>query len=167
MTRSRRRFLGASVLGAGSLLGAVNLTSEWYEIGWWSPVRGIGAGPYQDFIDLYSGELRVGRRGTGGFFNRYIPPAGFMFERISFVKWKNRTWLPGPIRRNQTSGITIPLWPLAALLGAPGAFLRIRMRHRPGHCRACGYDLAGLAAGPCPECGRLAHACASSTSQPG
>lgn len=23
------------------------------------------------------------------------------------------------------------------------------------HCRSCRYDLAGLAAGPCPECGVL------------
>lgn len=39
----------------------------------------------------------------------------------------------------------------------------------PGHCTKCGYDIRGLAAESCPECGVpiSSPACASSTSQPG
>jgi hypothetical protein len=31
---------------------------------------------------------------------------------------------------------------------------RRRLRQRPGHCRACGYELGGLEGDVCPECGR-------------
>src|SRR5690606_27720863 len=43
----------------------------------------------------------------------------------------------------------------AAILALPLSFfpLRGRLRARRGRCLKCGYDLAGVAAGACPECG--------------
>lgn len=55
---------------------------------------------------------------------------------------------------------TAPLWPVPVVLWGAGALLLrsgrlARRRALTGMCAACGYSLAGLAAGaPCPECGR-------------
>jgi hypothetical protein len=52
--------------------------------------------------------------------------------------------------------VTVPLGPPAVALAASGGvcLLATIRRRRPGRCRACGYDLAGLAPGSvCPECG--------------
>jgi hypothetical protein len=52
--------------------------------------------------------------------------------------------------------VFLPLWMLLILTGASAAALRF-WTHRmtpPGHCRRCGYDLAGLSErAACPECG--------------
>jgi hypothetical protein len=53
-------------------------------------------------------------------------------------------------------GVTIdaPLWPLAVtVIGASAWALRGLRRRAAGCCRGCGYDLAGLTADLCPECG--------------
>lgn len=51
----------------------------------------------------------------------------------------------------------VPLWPWLVLsVGATGMiWWRAGKREKPGHCRECGYDLAGLAGEKCPECGTL------------
>jgi hypothetical protein len=54
---------------------------------------------------------------------------------------------------------------LAASLAAPAplalwVWWRVRRRFEPGLCTGCGYDLAGLRTGVCPECGRSIHAAA-------
>lgn len=49
---------------------------------------------------------------------------------------------------------------VAAVVGAGYAVFLIRTARRylpaelPGHCRGCGYDLAGNVSGVCPECGK-------------
>ncbi len=40
------------------------------------------------------------------------------------------------------------------IMGVPGEELA---KLRPGVCRGCGYDLAGLGDAPCPECGHARH----------
>jgi hypothetical protein len=53
--------------------------------------------------------------------------------------------------------IYVPLWPFAVLAGGAAGLLYWRRKATPlaGHCR-CGYDLRGLVAERCPECGRPA-----------
>lgn len=51
-----------------------------------------------------------------------------------------------------TKGVSAPIWVFALPFAANAVWL-FRHRHKPpGHCPACGYDLAGID-GPCPECG--------------
>ena len=65
-------------------------------------------------------------------------------------------WLPSIHRPGISLGtyIFIPFW---LLVPAPPLTLilyhRWRKRRLPGHCRACGYNLAGLTTPICPECG--------------
>ncbi|MCH9057265.1 MAG: hypothetical protein IIB55_01415 [Planctomycetes bacterium] len=49
---------------------------------------------------------------------------------------------------------TIPAYLVLVIVGAGTAMLRRRRRRRKGLCTACGYDLAGLNGGRCPECGQ-------------
>jgi hypothetical protein len=52
------------------------------------------------------------------------------------------------------TALYIPLWPWIILFIAGAAYFRWRASRiaLPGHCR-CGYDLSGLTADKCPECG--------------
>jgi hypothetical protein len=62
---------------------------------------------------------------------------------------------PAPTPLFKLSALYLPLWLLMALFGGGAAFMWWRSRRisLPGHCRKCGYNLEGLAGGPCPECG--------------
>ena len=48
---------------------------------------------------------------------------------------------------------TMPAYLVLVIVGAGTAMLRRSRRRRRGMCTACGYDLAGLNGGRCPECG--------------
>ncbi len=54
--------------------------------------------------------------------------------------------------------VYVPMWPwvVAMALAAAGMWMWAGKFVRPGHCAGCGYDLSGLPAGKCPECGGLA-----------
>ena len=58
---------------------------------------------------------------------------------------------------SQTWGFRFPLWAPLIFLSIWPVFTVIqwvRMRPRPGHCPACGYDLRGsIGSTTCPECG--------------
>jgi hypothetical protein len=50
--------------------------------------------------------------------------------------------------------LAFPHWSAAVVFAIlPAAMYRPSRRHRPGLCRACGYDLTGNVSGVCPECG--------------
>ena len=58
-------------------------------------------------------------------------------------------WLPALL------SLIVPAWPLIRRLGRK-VEPEWRLQRRPppeGHCRRCGYNLAGNVSGLCPECG--------------
>ncbi len=52
-------------------------------------------------------------------------------------------------------GLDVPMWSLLAVAAVPTAVMSWRDRRKfgAGRCRQCGYELAGLSGGVCPECG--------------
>jgi hypothetical protein len=68
---------------------------------------------------------------------------------ITLRNWKTQ-WYPG----NYRFPFAIPL----ALFSLPPLIVwAATRRHKPGHCRHCGYSRAGIpATTPCPECGKPA-----------
>ena len=92
--------------------------------------------------------------------------------RIRFLRWFGAfdgDWLTGWFLRETTESafwsfhfvndddrfeFVIPFWIPFLLVAIPTAFLFWRdLRHPPGHCQKCGYDLTGNTSGICPECG--------------
>lgn len=149
---------------------SISILSLWY-FGWVSPSKGtrlslsqgrlwVWVGQKDDFVAFNSGLNSGGW--TGGSI-QWAPE----FER------NQRMYVPSaPPAQNTPPGATvmakaiyglsviIPMWiPLGGSI-IPTALvpvamaLRARRRAARGHCRACGYDLGGVA-GPCPECGTL------------
>lgn len=122
---------------------------------WWSAVRGTGSGPFQSFLVLARGEVRVGTRGTAGFFTRGIPPDGWQVRapgRI-ILDPPGRVWIPWRYEQGQTVSYILPVTPLAGAAAALGLAGLVRRRRPAWVCASCGYDLRGVPPGPCPECG--------------
>ena len=153
----RRR--GHSIARATAALGAVLLAaciaSEWRGVAWWTAVH--GSQPHQDFALLARGELRIGTRGTAGFFTRAIPTAGLRIEAPSrmLLNPPERVWMAWWYTRPQTGVFILPVTPIAATVLAVGLYPLILGRRAPHECAACGYDLTGAPAGRCPECGGM------------
>lgn len=63
-------------------------------------------------------------------------------------------WMPLASIATGRREIIVPFWAVGVMgvLGCVAAWRRAR-RAALGHCGKCGYDLVGLAAGVCPECG--------------
>ncbi len=149
------------------MLGAA-IATEFVGVQWWSAVD--LAKLEQVYVIVGRGQVVIGERGTAGFFNRRIPPAGvaaYWPREYSQESWMRRVLIMKHTRP-QLRAIGIPLVSPGLLIGALGSWFHWKARlPKPGRCPNCGYDLAGLSGGACPECGTLVTACASSTSQPG
>ena len=156
VTSTVRRFIPRTLLAVSLLLFALVLASEFLAFSHFSPVI-LTPSPHQRFLTLSRGELRLGTRGTGGFFSRYIPPAGAKLSPPSHIASDEpaRFFLPRTYSRLQTRGFTFPLHSASVAIISIAAVLHIRHRRTgPGHCLKCAYDLRALPAGsPCPECG--------------
>ena len=103
-------------------------------------------GPAMNFEDAVSNDVYGSDVGTHV---RYL--GGVHFARAQFPNG-------GPVVN--ASYVIIRLWLLlvpAAVAWTPAAWraVRGRTRRRPGHCRACGYDLRATP-DRCPECGTVA-----------
>lgn len=91
------------------------------------------------------------------------PPAATAPARVGGKPWWDPTTLDWRPRLHRLKGnwplmtCSVPLWMVfAGVAGTTACLWWYQPRFtRPGHCRACGYNLAGLGpATPCPECGR-------------
>jgi hypothetical protein len=154
MNRGLDRTMRVCVV-VGLVVLVISILSEVRAVVWWSDVRLPPRGwPDQRFVSLSQAQVRIGRRGTSGFFTRSIPETGLSLREPRRIPsdLAARHWFPGLFKNRQTHAYSLPLYPLGALLLLAGAPVIFRRRQSPGHCGRCGYSLAGIR-GPCPECG--------------
>ena len=155
MMSTRRSHRAGIALILGAVLLAASLATEFIGLEWWSSVDLKRL--QQTYLILTRGQIHVGVRGTAGFFSRRIPPPGaaMLWPRTFDAEpVLNRVW-PHRIQQPQNSGVSIPVAPVAVVIGAAAAILYARNRPAPGRCPKCSYSLQGLRGGTCPECGTL------------
>lgn len=140
--RRRRRFGRAACVTAVTLLAILALTAR----------VGVRATlPLNLELTLVRGRLSVERPrlpqpvGVRTYLHRDGLSLGFDGHRYNAGWWFVR----------------LPLWALAAPIGAVGAWAlwatrAVRRWPSEGRCAACGYQLAGLPSKVCPECGKPA-----------
>lgn len=152
--RSPRRLIGWPLVVCGLLLVALSVAMIWYRALWYS-----GTGSTCVTVGLQTGQLTViiqqpGERGTGGFVTKQSQ------------RWRVWEWVYDDSSAGHGWGgrgfvCVVTLWPFAGAALAGGGLLlwsdrQMRLKLAGGHCEACGYSVAGLAAGaPCPECGSV------------
>lgn len=147
MSRKRRqarwfpgfRWIGLAAVAA--LLGLYAMNLRWWP--GWTPSRGT-------FVGVQHGAFVIGGNPSVGW-DRFV----LVWPRCQGSIWDWSTWITWG-RLGPSWWITVPIW--IPLVAAAGVTARAWRRHRrarrgPGACLACGYDLAGLTGGVCPECG--------------
>ncbi len=143
----RARAAGRRTLGwVAVAIGVIWLVSGWVYFG--AAARASGS---ETTITVDRGVVRV---------FRMVDPAVPGPTGVQVFGGRRRPPWKGWVRRYSTSGsslsgaVEVPLWPLLALAISPFVVAWVRrQRFGPGHCPKCGYDLAGLKDGVCPECG--------------
>ena len=111
-----------------------------------------------DFIQLDEGHIVFGRTycSPGMTLTGPTPITARSFVRDFRANQRFACSFPSPDGRWH---VQVPVWSILLAVGVPTLFtwkpLRLR-RRKPGHCIACGYDLAGNTTGICPECGGAA-----------
>lgn len=98
------------------------------------------------------GPLRAGMS-LGWRLVRFKPPA---LVPSASTAWRSLVaWPPRAASSGTVWFIDLPLWMPLVGVGIPTCWLwRLSRRSAPGSCPTCGYDLAGITTGLCPECGK-------------
>jgi hypothetical protein len=146
MTRRRVKMLAVRFSTVAVLFGAVSVASLWFEAAceWDWAYRSVSVG-------LWTAELHVRVRNYP--------------TNVGHLRWA----VVGPNSTDEFNygsfgfeyhheGVAVPLWGLFGLTGWVAAYFVHRLRRiaRQGCCTRCGYDLTGVPAGVCPECGPAA-----------
>ncbi len=101
----------------------------------------------------------VDRQWFGWVVNLPPAPRGMSWFSLGLVRPSITDGTVHYMNRGSLTGTNyeIPLWLPFLVVAAPTALLFWRgrlIRHPPGHCRKCGYNLTGNVSGVCPECGK-------------
>ncbi len=85
-----------------------------------------------------------------------LPKLSFGAEKMGWPEYNFPMSMQIEDGSNLSADIDLPLQLLLAATIVPTALLWYldRRRHRPGHCRRCGYSLTANTSGICPECGQ-------------
>ena len=157
ITRRRAKWVG---LIASVILLVVAVASKWVAVGCIWNSRTIQRTVYVD-----DGLLCCEIRNDGGKYRSssrsgwLLLESGTGYDNLSYGLWfyyhpAQSFLIPdssGPIT---VTWIGLPLWLPWLLIAAPTAWLwRTDRRAKPWQCPKCRYDLRGLDAGVCPECG--------------
>jgi hypothetical protein len=81
------------------------------------------------------------------------PPRLHEWPGVSFRRASYRSFVVAGATETLTLAYGLPAAALAAIVAAHVLAASRRRRPRPGHCRACGYDLRATP-DRCPECGK-------------
>ncbi len=172
MRRARR--LLAVVCRAGIVASAVLVLSAavasevryywWSSMPEWTPTQGMT----NKEVVLAQGRLWYRRTRVLGLMSAGSPAGLFVVENnaaegiglpepASRLSWRCFKYQHGA--SGSEVAVDLPLWPLAGV-GVIASYFGLRGLRwgRTGRCRGCGYELAGLNGGVCPECGRTADA---------
>jgi hypothetical protein len=116
-----------------------------------SGIRSSFRGSFGPIVGVWSWNWSTTERQS---LNLGFPPSGFV--RVLGVPLAYKPVLPGFFL-----GWLVSYGLLQAVLAIASRCLRVvkrflaRYRTQPGHCRGCGYDLAGIALDVCPKCGAV------------
>jgi hypothetical protein len=146
--------LAALCAALAVLLGWGFVNPAWYSRG------GFAAGVINGHVEVAWSNGGLSRQSATW---RISTPAGFASILVApRSMWRPTTSRaaigmgagPGAAAMFRLTVVYVPLWPLVVVAGGGAGLLRWRRGCLPipGHCR-CGYDLHGLTAERCPECG--------------
>jgi hypothetical protein len=132
----------ASLRRAG-VLACVSLAALWYAtrtwITTWRPGGSWSIAAYDGDVVVFLGDTSLLR---GLDLQHHEPYPGLMFHAPHFTCESPFCW-----------EASVPIWGLELVAVLLTVHVWLPPRHVPGHCSRCGYDLAGLSSGLCPECG--------------
>ena len=151
------KWTGAALAGLVAVL--------WFVTGWYRIAAVYVNEPSRYDLFIHYGELAVVALTLPP-----LPPAAaagaptprqraFAFQGISRLSTSWRPdWSSLPVFRRRPGGMvmaSLPLWLLFFAIAGPAAWLwrRDRRQFTALRCPGCGYDLAGVSGGVCPECG--------------
>ncbi|MGH7131407.1 MAG: hypothetical protein ACREJO_05630 [Phycisphaerales bacterium] len=165
----KRRWAGWFLLVLGVLITGVWGASAKWMVGFGSNNAVIGVTSGIVGLNTFPSDPRLPKPERGWSFGR---SSSWHWLLESSPDWSRggdtsvNTWLFTWSSRERQTGssvfLNVILWPIALVgLGSGAGLLQWdryarRRRAMAGHCRKCGYDLAGLPRGtgaPCPECG--------------